>query len=155
MERQYYESYSILKNPSFISDMNSILEKEVIKLVIIPIRDLQASALSRMKYHGCGGLWNAHDEESQILYYHRILSEYMCIMTKHDIPTLFLDFDKMITDKQYLFNKLNPLLEGITLDTFCQVYDEVSESSRPASLLIREPFFHQPELSYEGGFDDP
>jgi hypothetical protein len=132
LERQYHEPYPILKNPSFISEMNTILEKETIQLVIIPIRDLKASASSRVRHeHDCGGLWNAHDEESQILYYHRILSEYMCIMTKHDIPTLFLDFDRMISDKQYLFDKLKPILEGIDLDTFCQVYEEVSESSRP------------------------
>lgn len=128
MERQYHESYSILKNPSFISDINSILEKYTIKLVILPIRDLREAAKSRASHqYKNGGLWNAEDEESQLLYYHRILSEYMCIMTKHDIPTMFIDFEKMINDKQYLFNKLTPVLEGIEFETFC----EVSKSSRP------------------------
>ena len=44
---------------------------------------------------------------------------------------MFIDFEKMINDKQYLFNKLTPVLEGIEFETFCEVYEEVSKSSRP------------------------
>ena len=31
-------------------------------------------------------------------------------MTKYDIPTIFIYFDKMINNKKYLFNKINIFL---------------------------------------------
>ena len=54
-------------------------------------------------------------------------------MTKYDINTIFIDFDKMISDKPYLFNKLKPILDEkhISYETFCNVYDEVSLTSKP------------------------
>ena len=83
-----------------------------IKNVIIPIRDLKMSAKSRVK-HGksAGGLWNANDELSQIDFYKNILTNYIIISTKYDNNTIFIDFDKMINDKIYLFNKLKNILD--------------------------------------------
>jgi len=74
-----------------------------------------------------GGLWNAKDELSQILYYKDILSNYIYISTKYDIHTIFIDFDKMINNKTYLFNKLKIILDEkeIDLKTFSHTYDEV------------------------------
>jgi hypothetical protein len=105
-----------------------------IKNVIIPIRELKISANSRVK-HGKlnGGLWNATDELSQINFYKNILTNYIFIATKYDINTIFIDFDKMINDKIYLFNKLKHILneKHIDLDTFSHVYNEVSLISKP------------------------
>ena len=54
-------------------------------------------------------------------------------MTKYDINTIFIDFDKMISDKEYLFNKLQNILneKNIDLAHFSNVYDEVSIISKP------------------------
>ena len=137
MERQYDENYYLLKNPTFISDIENILEDKsiIIKTVIIPIRDLEISAKSRTK-HGdlWGGLWNATDEISQINYYKDILTNYLCFMTKYDINTIFIDFDKMINDKKYLYTKLKIILDekkNIDFETFSNIYDEVSLTSKP------------------------
>ena len=80
-----------------------------------------------------GGLWNATDYLSQIAFYKDILSGYICISTKYDINTIFIDFDKMINDKIYLFNKLKNILDekNINLETFSHIYDEVSLTSKP------------------------
>ena len=117
-------------------DIENILKDKSIKIknIIIPIRDLKISAESRVK-HGKqpGGLWNAVDELSQIDFYKNILTNYIFISTKYDVNTIFIDFNKMINDKSYLFDKLKNILDekNIDLETFSSVYDEVSLSSKP------------------------
>jgi alcohol dehydrogenase class IV len=85
--------------------------------------------MSRLK-HGNehGGLWNAFDKTSQIKYFKEILTKYLYFMTKYDINTIFIDFDKMINDKKYLFDKIRNILyeKNINFDLFSNVYDEVS-----------------------------
>ena len=136
MERSYKDNYNIIKNPTFMMDIENISKDKSIKIknVIIPIRDLKISAKSRVK-HGQqnGGLWNAKDKLSQLDFYKNILTNYIIISTKYDINTIFIDFDKMITDKIYLFNKLKNILDekNIDLEIFSRVYDEVSLSSKP------------------------
>ena len=119
-------------------EMENIIKDPLIKIkaVIIPIRDFKSSALSRVKHNNIkGGLWNAVDEETQIQFYKDILSNYIYIMTKYDINTIFIDFEKMINDKNYLFNKIKFILDENNIDfhTFCNVYDEVSINSSPNS----------------------
>ena len=135
MERYYNEDYYIIKNPCILSDIKTILEDTSIKIktVIIPIRDFTASAKSRLKYNNLtGGLWNATDELSQIQFYKDIFANYIYYMTKYEIPTIFIDFDKMINDKKYLFDKLKNILDekNINYDMFCNVYNEVSLTSK-------------------------
>jgi hypothetical protein len=136
MERSYKDNYNIIKNPEFIIDIENISKDTsiTIKNIIIPIRELKISANSRVN-HGeqAGGLWNANDELSQIDFYKNILTNYIIISTKYDINTIFIDFDKMINDKIYLFNKLKNILDekNIDLEIFSRVYDEVSLTSKP------------------------
>ena len=136
MERKYNDNFNVIKNPLFIEDIERIAQDKsiLLKAVIIPIRDLKMSAKSRVK-HGKqnGGLWNATDELSQIKFYKNILTKYLVISTKYDINTIFIHFNKMISDKTYLFNKLKPILDekNINIETFSRVYDEVSLSSKP------------------------
>jgi len=136
MEQGYTAKQYIIKNPEFFIHINTIVNDSRIKIknVIIPIRDLSISAKSRVKHSNkAGGLWNASDELSQIQFYKDALAEYISVSTKYDINTTFLDFDKMINDKVYLFNKLKPILDekNIDLETFSSVYDEVSLTSKP------------------------
>lgn len=136
MERKYNENYYILKNPLFIVNINNILKDTsiIIKYVIIPVRELKITAISRVKHRfGNGGLWHATDELTQIQFYKDILINYIYFMTKYDINTVFIDFDKMINDKMYLFNKLKNILDekNIDYEAFSNVYDEVSLTSKP------------------------
>ena len=131
METECNEENYILKNPEFIANIENILKNNLIKikLVIIPIRDFKSSAISRVKHNiWPGGLWGAHDELSQIQYYKEIMSNYIYIMTKYEINTIFINFDKMISDKKYLFNKIKSVLDEkkINFKNFSNVYDEVS-----------------------------
>ena len=135
METQYKDNFYILKNPTFIDDIEKIVEDKdvIIKLVIIPIRDYKLSAISRVNHNNNnGGLWNATDECTQIEFYRKIISNYIYYMTKYDINSLFINFDKMIHDKSYLFHKLKNIMDekNISFDTFSSVYDEVSFNSK-------------------------
>ena len=136
MERDYKDDYYILKSPFFMTNMEKIIKDKsvVIKYVIIPIRDLKICSKSRVKYgNKVGGLWCAKDEESQMNFFKNILTEYICISTKYDINTIFIDFDKMVNNKEYLFNKLKIILDekDIGLEEFSKVYNETSLSSKP------------------------
>ena len=137
MEKRYYtENFYILKNPDYIHQMEAIVQNKSVKLkhVIIPMRDYTLSAKSRCKYtNKNGGLWNAGNEQDQITFYNKIMANYVYYMTKYEISTIFIDFDKMISDKQYLFDKLKVILDekNITFENFCTVYDEVTETSKP------------------------
>ena len=133
MEKNYTEKNYILKNPTFIHNIQKIIEDKsiIIKYIIIPIRDYKLSALSRVKHGGTrvsGGLWSATDEQSQIQFYEKIISNYIYYMTKYDINTIFIDFDKMISDKKYLFDKIKNILDekDIQFEHFSSIYDEVS-----------------------------
>jgi len=53
------------------------------------------------------GLWFAKDEKTQLKFYKNIMSNYIYFMTKYDIPTLFLDFDRMVTDKNIYLKTLD------------------------------------------------
>jgi hypothetical protein len=151
MEKEYTDNHYILKNPHFITQMETILNDRSVKVktVIIPMRDLQLSAASRVKNkHFAGGLWNSIDEESQIEFYKEILQNYMEVMNKYNVHTIFLDFDKMTQDKEYLFNMLKSILDENNTDfhTYSQAYDQVTQTSKPqlhpppqAPLLIRPP----------------
>ena len=142
MERLYTENHYILKNPKFIHEINHILKDTqniTLKQVIIPIRNYSVSAQSRARFKNeCGGLWNAKNEAEQLAFYNKIISNYIFYMTKHEINTLFLDFNKMTHDKQYLFEKLKHILEekNITFEFFEKVYDEVSEISKPTKTIF-------------------
>lgn len=136
MELPLTSPHHVIKTPTLLHDIHKVVNNPTIHIecVIIPVRELKASAASRVKHkNDAGGLWNAHDEASQIQYYEHIMSNYIEHMVKHDIPTLFLDFDRMIVDIEYLYEKLRPWIEQTcTKAAFSVIYEEVSRTSRPS-----------------------
>jgi hypothetical protein len=138
MEKNYTEKHYILKSPFFLDKIEEIIKDKSIniKTIIIPIRDLKECAASRLK-HGKkeGGLVNAVDEVTQIQYFQTILSKYLHIMTIYELNTIFIDFNKMINDKIYLFNKLKNILDekSINYELFSEAYDDASSTSKPNS----------------------
>ena len=112
-EKKYNDKNYILKNPSFINNIKQIVNDKNIEIeyFILPIRDYEKSADSRVKHgRSSGGLWCAKNKEEQINFYYKIISTYMLYYIQYNIPTIFLDFEKMVSDKDYLFEKLLPIL---------------------------------------------
>jgi hypothetical protein len=136
MESDIMSPYYIIKSPYFLRDIRQIVTNEAIKikLVIIPIRDFIQSAKSRVLHKNeAGGLWNASNLEEQVEFYEAIMANYRICMTTYNINTIFVDFDQMISDKQYLYEKLKVVLDekNINFQEFSNVYDEVTVTSAP------------------------
>jgi len=139
MERCYTENYYVLKNPTFIDDIEKIINDSSIKIkrIILPIRNFKESAQSRVKNNFKeGGLWNATNIHEQLDYYNSIMSNYIVIMTKYEIDTIFIDFDKMITDKKYLYDKLKNILneKDIDFEYFSNIYEKATLTSRSQNI---------------------
>jgi hypothetical protein len=134
MEKQITAENYVLKNPCFIKDIQYIIDNYKIKFVIIPIRNYDESAKSRV-FHGekCGGLWNANDHSSQKNFFHEIMANYIYYMTKFEIPTIFLDFDKMTNEPYYLYDKLKFILQekNITYTEYIKEFNLANDTSKP------------------------
>jgi len=50
--------------------------------------------------------------------------------TLHDIETIFLDFEKMISSNEYLYEKLKPVLPGVDFISFCEAYERSNSESK-------------------------
>lgn len=111
MERQEIEvgKFDVVKNPKFLKTIAKI-NPEYIHSVIIPIRDFIRSAKSREYYKNLeGGLIdNARDYKEQVVLYNQYIATYIQEMVLNEIPTTFIDFEKMIRDPDYLYSKLQP-----------------------------------------------
>jgi hypothetical protein len=136
MELPITSQHYILKNRAFISDIKDIANTINIKHMIIPIRNFEESAKSRVKNgYACGGLWGSNDLESQINFYNKIMANYVFYMVKYSINTIFIDFDRMITDSEYLYELLKPILiaHNVDIDTYNNAYSISNDTSKPKS----------------------
>lgn len=129
--------YEVVKHPELTDHpdlLDKFLEKYTIRQMIIPIRNYEDAAESRAKLGGvnggdgsiAGGLWKANNKEEQLDFYRYKMSNYLVSMVRHDIPTIFLDFNQMIRDPHYLYSKLHTLCEGIDFETFQIAYNEAT-----------------------------
>jgi hypothetical protein len=56
------------------------------------------------------------------------MAEYLYKMTVYDVPTIFINFERMISDDKYLYEKIKPVLrESITYENYKEVYDRATE----------------------------
>ena len=126
----------IMKDPTLLDQIprfsNDKLQR--IEHVIIPIRNYDEAANSRAKHgNSTGGLCrNAKNAEEQKIADMKSMARYIHAMTMYDIPTTFIDFAKMTSNPEYLFNKL-PLciMKGITSQRFLNAYLEATNLSMP------------------------
>ena len=140
MEHRLVTSYRIIKDPKLLPNMENVMKTVSVERVIIPVRDYSSSAESRANLgRGTpGGLWRANNKNEQIHFYRSIMADYIPIMTKYDIPTTFLDFHHMTTDKQYLYEKLGWLMEekNISFEVFSEAYDKATTTSKPNPVVV-------------------
>lgn len=120
----------LVKGPGYITKIDSIVKKHHIDYFIIPIRNYDDAAKSRENIGGGkpGGLWSATNAIEQKDFYHEIIAEYLYKMTVYDVPTIFINFERMISDDKYLYEKIKPVLrESITYEDYKEVYDRATE----------------------------
>jgi hypothetical protein len=134
MELHISSPHLVLKWPRFLDHIPEIVSEYTIQYMILPIRYYQKSAESRARYGtNPGGFRDADSKDAQIIQYHKIIAEYVYYMTKYDIPNIFLDFDRMVTDKIYVYERLQPLFDRYqkTFHQFSEAYDMSSATSQP------------------------
>lgn len=119
----------VVKCPGFTGRLDSIVKKHNIDYFIIPIRNYKDAAKSREKIGGNkpGGLWGAADAKEQEVFYHKLMADYLYKMTVYDVPTIFINFERMVSDDKYLFEKLKPVLKNISYEEYKEVYDAATE----------------------------
>ena len=131
MEKNYNSAPYIIKSPHFMQTFQKIVEKVDIDHVIIPIRNYEDAAGSRERYgNGAGGLWGAKNKAEQVNFYHKIMAEYLLWMTRYDIPTIFIDFDRMVNSSEYLYEKLKPILKNIDYQVFKVAYMKATQHQK-------------------------
>lgn len=140
LERDLQFAY-IVKSPAYIQCISEVILETNIDWMIIPIREYEDSALSRYKLGPGvrGGLWESRNAVEQVQMYWRIMAKYLRKMVKYQIPTIFLDFDKLIVSQKYVYNKLLPLFESknISFDSFKVAYTKATLHQRRKSSLFR------------------
>tara|TARA_Y100000004_G_scaffold61717_1_gene69089 strand:+ start:647 stop:1228 length:582 start_codon:yes stop_codon:yes gene_type:complete len=120
----------LVKCPGYITKIDGIVQKHHVDYFIIPIRNYKDAAKSRENIGGGkpGGLWSATNAKEQREFYYEIMAEYLYKMTVYDVPTIFINFERMISDDKYLYEKIKPVLrESITYENYKEVYDRATE----------------------------
>lgn len=129
----------IVKSPAYLQCINDVVMETDIDWMIIPVRDYEDAALSRYKLGSGvrGGLWDATNATDQMYMYWRIMAKYIKKMVKYQIPTIFLDFDRMIISQRYTYDKLKPVLGDVTFANFKIAYTKATLHQRKKSSLFK------------------
>lgn len=141
LEKEYSAKPYIIKSPFIITQIEEIINSKKIKIkkVIIPIRNLEDAAKSRLRHkNDNGGLWNATNLEEQISFYEKIIDNYKILMEKYNIDTIFLDFDNMISNSKYLYDMLYDILkeQNISFNDFEYAYKIADSLSKKSTICL-------------------
>ena len=141
----------IVKSPSLCETLGEALNKKSvrIKAAIIPIRELEQAALSRVRiteeaarqgFNGTehpGGLWGTANLEEQQSALARRFFDLIFTLTQYQVPIYFLFFPRFASDTDYLHSVLEPFLRehGVTAEQSEAALLEVAKAE-----LIHENF---------------
>lgn len=145
----------VIKSPWFADQLMDALDSRKIKIraAIIPVRDLFEAAESRRRVHAeatskrekgksgvpyPGALWHTDDPSKQEDRLARQFYKALFPLIKHEIPTFLLHFPSLVKDENYLFRRLQPLMQehGIDLSSFIAAYHKVA---RPEAVHAFQP----------------
>jgi len=139
LRTEQYPPY-IVKDPALCNYIPQVLARLDIgiELVIIPMRDIYQAAQSRREVwkvnmankkenkpiHG-GGLMNEGDPAVQEVTLAFALYRLLLDLSVSNIPVLLLSYERMMSDRKYLFNKLSGnVCRDRNLLSFNQAYSE-------------------------------
>jgi hypothetical protein len=117
----------IVKAPGLSTRLGDLLDKGTISVehVIIPMRDLDIAAASRVRVAGYGrrlgvrgGFTGTRSASRQRHVLEAMLGELLWTVTRHDLPHTMLEFPRFTHDWQYTYDKLGFLDPALTADDF-------------------------------------
>jgi len=120
----------IHKAPSFALEIDSIIKNYKLDHVIVPIRNLQDGANSRVK---AGLLWGgSNDLQSQINYNSKLLYNLTHSLVRDDIPHTFIPFPEFIYDENIIYDKLEWLFKeySISKEEYLSVFNKLSDTDK-------------------------
>jgi hypothetical protein len=123
----------IVKNPEFCDTLAPVLAEGHLTIdhAFIPIRDLDAAALSRMHVGGAsgsvsGGLWKTEDPGQQKAVLAEMFFNLIHTLTVYDVPHTFLLFPRLVQDWEYTYRKLWFLTKDIAAGVFQETFERAA-----------------------------
>ena len=127
----------VVKSPWLCDYLDTVIEETgiVIDRAIIPVRDLFSAAESRRDVtrrgggsRGIpGGLWHTDDPQMQEAVLANQLYKMIHTIAKRDIPITLMYFPRFIHEPEYLYEKIEAILNGVTYGRFLSVFNEVAD----------------------------
>lgn len=117
----------IVKSPGLSTRLGKLLDDNVVTVehVIIPIRDLDIAAASRVRVAGYGrflgvrgGFTGTRSARRQKRVLEAMLADLDWTIARYDLDHTFLEFPRFARDWQYLYEKLGFLDPTLTVDDF-------------------------------------
>ena len=106
------------------------LSSAAIEHVILPVRDLASSALSRAKRgHVNGGLLQGINDTAEMQRFNeQLLSHLLVLLAQQDVSHTLLDYPRHVLDARYAYQKLSWLCDkyGVTEVAFHDAHNRVS-----------------------------
>lgn len=137
----------IIKSPWLTQTLAKTLTAGGIMIdhAIIPVRDFQAAANSRIrvgslartdgqKASAPGGLWLTEQPEHQLPILYREFSTLLETLARHDVPVTLLWYPRLTRDADYLFGKLRFLMPAIGSEAFAAAFAETVHPERVHQL---------------------
>jgi|SRR6056300_1135334 hypothetical protein len=120
----------IHKAPGFALEMDSIIKIYNIEHVIIPIRDLTDSAMSRVKSNLLWG--GSNDLESQKTFNSELLYNLIHILVRDNIPHTFLPFPEIIYNENIIYDKLYWLFKeySINKEEYLSAFNQLKDFNK-------------------------
>lgn len=140
------ETPRIVKSPGLSTRLGKLLDDGVISVehIIIPMRDLDVAAASRVRVAGYGrflgvrgGFTGTRSAARQRRVLESMLAELTWTVARYNLPHTFLEFPRFSHDWQYLYEQLGFLDPTLTVDDFRVVvekrYDATEIRQEPLS----------------------
>jgi hypothetical protein len=126
----------IVKGPALCETLGQLATCHDLAIdhVYIPIRDLEAAAMSRARVGGAhgsvpGGLWKTGDPRQQKAVLAEMFFNLVHTLTMHDLPYTFLLFPRLVEDADYTRRKLWFLVKDVDPALFHAAFEKVADRS--------------------------
>lgn len=118
-----FSNSMIVKNPEFLK-VDKFKKVGDVRHVIIPIRNLQATAESRGNQSGAYGgyCFGANSVETQKTANAKLFYHFIEYLTSEEIPFTIMNFPRIINDQIYCFNSLRPIFADLNFNGFSQKF---------------------------------
>jgi hypothetical protein len=124
----------VVKSPKLSTELGPLLESEAVTVehVLIPVRDLDIAAASRVRASGYGRslnapggmLWGTKRAGRQRAAVAEMLAQLVVTLARYDVPHSFLLFPRFATDAGYLHDKLLVIAPDLRVDDVQRVLDD-------------------------------